>query len=105
MVTGSRYGKRGEPCFDEGPEHVLPVLMRSLPGIDPNDIRKTFTTFELISTLSHLVLFVDCSSAVDHYDDLTEVFISVISYEFFLLCLLFRMHFFVRFHIFVTKCC
>jgi proteasome activator subunit 4 len=73
LAAGTRYGKRGEPCFDEGPEHIMPILMSSLAGVDPNDSAKTVMTLTLIGKWSELIFFVDCSSAVDCYDDLTEV--------------------------------
>ncbi|CAG0916740.1 unnamed protein product [Notodromas monacha] len=72
MISGRFYGTKGEPCFEEGPEHVLPILLRCLPGIDPNDIRKTMATMELMHAFSEQVLFVDCSSASDYHQDLTE---------------------------------
>lgn len=37
--------------YKEGPTHVIPLLMAILPGIDPNDIRKCFITFQV--HLSH----------------------------------------------------
>ncbi|MGH0173133.1 UNVERIFIED_CONTAM: hypothetical protein FKN15_013552 [Acipenser sinensis] len=66
LVSG---GKR----FPEGPKHMLPLLMRALPGVDPNDFSKCMITFQFIATFSTLVPLVDCSSAVHERDDLTEV--------------------------------
>ncbi|MGH0134628.1 UNVERIFIED_CONTAM: hypothetical protein FKN15_023543 [Acipenser sinensis] len=65
LVSG---GKR----FPEGPKHMLPLLMRALPGVDPNDFSKCMITFQFIATFSTLVPLVDCSSAVHERDDLTE---------------------------------
>lgn len=64
MVQGGAYR--------EGPTHVIPLLMSSLPGIDPNDIKKCFVTFQFISIFVTLVPIVDCSSASEYWKDLTE---------------------------------
>ncbi|XP_076047764.1 proteasome activator complex subunit 4-like isoform X2 [Oratosquilla oratoria] len=66
LVKGGKY-------YPEGPTHVIPLLMLSLPGIDPNDIKKCMVTFHFISTLITLVPLVDCSAAVDQVEDLTDV--------------------------------
>lgn len=65
MVQGGAY--------KEGPTHVIPLLMSTLPGIDPNDIKKCFVTFQFISIFVTLVPIVDCSSATEYWKDLTEV--------------------------------
>ncbi|XP_031434367.1 proteasome activator complex subunit 4A isoform X3 [Clupea harengus] len=59
--------------FPEGPTHMLPLLMRALPGVDPNDFSKCMITFQLIATFATLVPLVDCSSAVHEREDLTQV--------------------------------
>jgi len=41
--------------------HVLPLLFSLLPGIDPNDVEKTFATFRLISVYVTLIPIVDSS--------------------------------------------
>ena len=64
MVQGS---------YKEGITHVIPLLMSTLPGIDPNDIKKCFVTFQFISTFTSLVPIVDSSSASKYWNDLTEV--------------------------------
>jgi proteasome activator subunit 4 len=64
MVQGGAYR--------EGPTHVIPLLMSTLPGIDPNDIKKCFVTFQFISKFVTLVPIVDCSSASEYWKDLTE---------------------------------
>lgn len=33
LVSGGKW-------FPEGPTHMLPLLMRALPGVDPNDFSK-----------------------------------------------------------------
>ena len=61
--------------YKEGPTHVIPLLLLSLPGIDPNDLRKAALTFQFISTLCTLVPVVDSSSSVTLggiNDDLSE---------------------------------
>ncbi|XP_031439180.1 proteasome activator complex subunit 4B isoform X1 [Clupea harengus] len=58
--------------YPEGPAHVLPLLMRALPGVDPNDFSKCMITFQFIATFTTLVPLVDCSSALHEKNDLTE---------------------------------
>uniref|UniRef100_A0A6A7FWP5 Proteasome activator complex subunit 4A-like isoform X1 n=2 Tax=Hirondellea gigas TaxID=1518452 RepID=A0A6A7FWP5_9CRUS len=53
----------GGSDFPAGPTHVLPLLKLLLPGIDPNDISKTMSTFQLLTTFSTLIPLVDCSAA------------------------------------------
>uniref|UniRef100_A0AAQ5YF29 Proteasome activator Blm10 mid region domain-containing protein n=1 Tax=Amphiprion ocellaris TaxID=80972 RepID=A0AAQ5YF29_AMPOC len=59
--------------YPEGRAHVLPLLMGSLPGVDPNDFSKCMITFQFITTFTTLVPLVDCSSAPSRYSDLSEV--------------------------------
>uniref|UniRef100_A0A3B4F3K3 Proteasome activator complex subunit 4B-like n=1 Tax=Pundamilia nyererei TaxID=303518 RepID=A0A3B4F3K3_9CICH len=59
--------------YPEGRVHVLPLLMGSLPGVDPNDFSKCMITFQFITTFTTLVPLVDCSSAPSQRDDLTEI--------------------------------
>uniref|UniRef100_A0A8C4HXU1 Proteasome activator complex subunit 4 n=1 Tax=Dicentrarchus labrax TaxID=13489 RepID=A0A8C4HXU1_DICLA len=58
--------------YPEGRAHVLPLLMGSLPGVDPNDFSKCMITFQFIATFTTLVPLVDCSSAPSRHSDLTE---------------------------------
>ncbi|XP_011068182.1 PREDICTED: proteasome activator complex subunit 4B-like [Acromyrmex echinatior] len=60
MVQGSRNINKGY-AYSEGPMHVLPLLFSLLPGIDPNDVGKTFATFRLISVYATLIPIVDSS--------------------------------------------
>lgn len=60
MVQGSRNINKGYG-YSEGPVHVLPLLFSLLPGIDPNDVGKTFATFRLISVYATLIPIVDSS--------------------------------------------
>ncbi|XP_061914340.1 proteasome activator complex subunit 4A [Entelurus aequoreus] len=66
LVSGGKY-------FLEGPTHMLPLLMRALPGVDPNDFSKCMITFQFIATFVTLVPLVDCSSVLHERTDLTEV--------------------------------
>ncbi|XP_071319028.1 proteasome activator complex subunit 4B [Trachinotus anak] len=59
--------------YPEGRAHVLPLLMGSLPGVDPNDFSKCMITFQFIATFTTLVPLVDCSSSPPRHSDLTEV--------------------------------
>lgn len=58
--------------YPEGPTHVIPLLLSLLPGIDPNDLRKCFVTFQFISTFVSMIPLVDTSNASDYWSDLTE---------------------------------
>ncbi|CAD5119000.1 DgyrCDS7656 [Dimorphilus gyrociliatus] len=58
--------------YPEGPTHVLRLLNMCIPGIDPNDLKKTITTMQMVSTLCCLVPIVDCSKALETRTDLTE---------------------------------
>ncbi|XP_041818516.1 proteasome activator complex subunit 4B [Chelmon rostratus] len=59
--------------YPEGRAHVLPLLIGSLPGVDPNDFSKCMVTFQFIGTFTTLVPLVDCSSAPSQHSDLTEI--------------------------------
>ncbi|TKS89783.1 Proteasome activator complex subunit 4B [Collichthys lucidus] len=59
--------------YPEGRAHVLPLLMGSLPGVDPNDFSKCMITFQFITTFTTLVPLADCSSAPSRHGDLTEI--------------------------------
>jgi len=61
------------PHFSQGQTYVLPLLMAVLPGIDSNDFKKTAVTFQFLNAILMLITCVDCSSAINTRDDLTEV--------------------------------
>lgn len=65
MVQGKKNN------YPEGPTHVIPILQSLLPGIDPNDMRKCFTTFNLMMHIVNAVPLVDSSEAYKYYE-LTE---------------------------------
>ncbi|KAJ8248283.1 hypothetical protein GJAV_G00240340 [Gymnothorax javanicus] len=73
MIGVARSLVSGGRRLPDGPTHMLPLLMRALPGVDPNDFSKCMITFQFIATFATLVPLVDCSSAVHDRDDLTEV--------------------------------
>ncbi|KAJ7987499.1 hypothetical protein DPEC_G00327130 [Dallia pectoralis] len=73
MIGVARSLVPGGQRFPEGPTHMLPLLMRALPGVDPNDFSKCMITFQFIATFATLVPLVDCSSAAHERSDLTEV--------------------------------
>lgn len=66
MVQGSKYH------YPEGPTHVIPLLSAVLPGIDPNDLVKTFISFRFIARFISMCPLVDSSEASKYYPDLTE---------------------------------
>ncbi|KAL3050189.1 hypothetical protein OYC64_012265 [Pagothenia borchgrevinki] len=73
MIGVARSLVSGGQRYPEGPTHMLPLLMRALPGVDPNDFSKCMITFQFIATFVTLVPLVDCSSALHERTDLTEV--------------------------------
>lgn len=73
MIGMARSLLSGGRHYPEGPAHVLPLLMRALPGVDPNDFSKCMITFQFIATFTTLVPLVDCSSALLERNDLTEM--------------------------------
>ncbi|XP_029305181.1 proteasome activator complex subunit 4A isoform X1 [Cottoperca gobio] len=73
MIGVARSLVSGGQHFPEGPTHMLPLLMRALPGVDPNDFSKCMITFQFIATFVTLVPLVDCSSVLHERTDLTEV--------------------------------
>ncbi|KAL7869287.1 hypothetical protein AOLI_G00132750 [Acnodon oligacanthus] len=73
MIGMARSLLSGGHHYPEGPAHVLPLLMRALPGVDPNDFSKCMITFQFIATFTTLVPLVDCSSALHEQNDLTEM--------------------------------
>lgn len=58
--------------YTEGRTHVIPIFFALLPGIDPNDIRKTSVVLQCFSAFSLSIPIVNCSKAGQYYDDLTE---------------------------------
>ncbi|CAH1169598.1 unnamed protein product [Phaedon cochleariae] len=65
MVQGSRNN------YPEGPTHIIPLLIELLPGIDPNDIRKSYVTFNFIVHFVNMIPLINSSEAGQHYQ-LTE---------------------------------
>ncbi|CAF3469088.1 unnamed protein product [Rotaria socialis] len=59
--------------FPQGQTYVLPLLISVLSGIDSNDFDKTSKTFQFLKAILMLITCVDCSSAINIPNDLTEV--------------------------------
>ncbi|CAF3768327.1 unnamed protein product [Rotaria sp. Silwood1] len=59
--------------FSQGQIFVLPLLLSVLPGIDANDLKKTVITFQFLNAILMLITCVDCSSAVNTRNDLSEI--------------------------------
>ncbi|XP_015766712.1 PREDICTED: proteasome activator complex subunit 4-like [Acropora digitifera] len=64
VTSVARALVRPDASYPAGRRHVLTLLQLVLPGIDPNDFRKSLGTFMFISTVVCLVPVVDCSEAV-----------------------------------------
>jgi proteasome activator subunit 4 len=74
----SRQIVQQTPTYSQGQTYVLPLLMSVLPGIDLNDNDKLSVTLVFINNIVAHITCVDCSSAVNTRNDLTEVrFISI----------------------------
>lgn len=73
IVAVARSLIRGGKYYPEGLTHVIPLLISSLPGIDPNDIKKCVVTFQFISTFTTIITIIDCSRALNERNDLTEI--------------------------------
>ncbi len=59
MIGVARSLVSGGQRFPEGPTHMLPLLMRALPGVDPNDFSKCMVRSSVIHVFSsHCSLFV-----------------------------------------------
>ncbi|CAF4657490.1 unnamed protein product [Rotaria sp. Silwood1] len=59
--------------FSQGQTFVLPLLISVLPGIDANDFKKTSITFQFLNAILMLITCVDCSSAINTRNDLSEI--------------------------------
>lgn len=66
MLCGADAG------YKEGLTHVVTLLMATLPGLDPNDVKKTLITLQFLLVFSWLVPLIDCSKASEYWPDLTE---------------------------------
>lgn len=72
LISVSRALVTGHNGYTTGKTHVIPILYATLPGIDPNDFKKTTVTLQFLTTFALMVPIVDCSKAHLYYDDLTE---------------------------------
>jgi proteasome activator subunit 4 len=81
--------------YPQGQIYVIPLLMRVLPGIDLNDYEKTSTTLNFLNAIFKVIICVDCSSAVNTRNDLTdmekEICLSTIKFEDFIIQFLNRI--------------
>ncbi|XP_015120172.1 proteasome activator complex subunit 4 [Diachasma alloeum] len=68
LIQGKRNVNTGY-TYNEGPSRVIPLLMSSLPGIDGNDLVKSFATFRLISVYTTMVPVTDSSRASGDLED------------------------------------
>ncbi|CAM2708912.1 unnamed protein product [Rotaria socialis] len=64
---------RQTSSYSQGQIYILPLLTVILPGIDLNDFEKTNVTLEVFDAIFMLISCVDCSSAVNIRNDLTEI--------------------------------
>lgn len=72
LVSVARAIVSGHNGYTAGKTHVIPILYATLPGIDPNDFRKTSVTLQFLTSFALLVPIIDCSKASQFYNDLTE---------------------------------
>lgn len=72
LVSVSRALVSGHNGYTNGRTHVIPILFATLPGIDPNDFRKTTITLEFFTSFALLLPIIDCSKAGMYYNDLTD---------------------------------
>lgn len=72
LVAVSRAMVSGHRGYTAGKVEALPILFSTLPGIDPNDFKKTAVTLQFLTSFSCLVPIIDCSKAGIVRTDLTE---------------------------------
>ena len=66
LVTGGGH-------LPDAPTNILRLLYLVLPGIDPNDFRKSMASFTLISSIIGLIPLVDCTPALHAGIEMTDV--------------------------------
>lgn len=71
LISVSRALVSGHNGYTEGRNHVIPIFFATLPGIDPNDFKKTSITFHFLISISFLIPITDCSKA-GLYHELTD---------------------------------
>ncbi|XP_074105098.1 proteasome activator complex subunit 4 [Cotesia typhae] len=62
MAQGKRNVNQGY-TYNEGPSRIISLLFSSLPGIDANDIKKSYVTFRMIFVYAMVMPITDCSKA------------------------------------------
>nr|XP_029734187.1 proteasome activator complex subunit 4B isoform X2 [Aedes albopictus] len=71
LISVSRALVSAHNGYTEGRNHVIPIFFATLPGIDPNDFKKTSITFHFLTSISFLIPITDCSKA-GLYHELTD---------------------------------
>lgn len=71
LISVSRALVSGHNGYTEGRNHVIPIFFAMLPGIDPNDFKKTSITFHFLTSISFLIPITDCSKA-GQFHELTD---------------------------------
>lgn len=73
ITSVARVLVSGGDHMPSAPTNILPLLRLVLPGIDPNDFRKSMRTFTFISAVASLLPIVDCTPALHAGVEMTEV--------------------------------
>ena len=73
ITSVARVLVTGGDRFPSAPTHVLPLMRFVLPGIDPNDFRKSMSSFTLISALISLIPLVDCTPCLQGGLEMTDI--------------------------------
>ena len=63
----------GSEHLPSAPTNILPLLRLVMPGIDPNDFRKSMCTFNFISAVISLIPLVNCMPALHAGIEMSEV--------------------------------
>jgi len=73
ITSVSRSLASGGEHLPSAPTNILPLLRLVLPGIDPNDFRKSMCAFNFISAITTLIPLVNCMPAINAGLEMTEV--------------------------------
>ena len=57
LVSTARTVLTSSHFYSDGPSHLLPLLQLSLPGIDPNDFKKSVVCIFHVSFLGDMMYF------------------------------------------------
>uniref|UniRef100_A0A2M4A6A0 Putative proteasome activator complex subunit 4b n=1 Tax=Anopheles triannulatus TaxID=58253 RepID=A0A2M4A6A0_9DIPT len=72
LIGVARALVSGHKGYTEGRTHVIPMLFAMLPGIDRNDLKKTMSTFQFLSSVMFLIPVIDCSKAGEFHTNMTD---------------------------------